>query len=107
MDILKEYNPDVKVDDEQFMVIGQNLITRNGRIGNGIIIGVEDDEESYVGRLYTILTDFGNTIQLTWSEIRGAFDVENSWVCICDVEARIRTQLDLLAKALDALEGSK
>lgn len=99
---IKEYEPDVMLSDvhESHIKVGQNLLTRHGRIGNAIIIGIDKGKGFQGTDLYAVLTDFGNIVTLSWLEIERAYNLEETCYMVQCVESRIKTQIQLLTNAL-------
>ena len=94
-----------KKDFRLYMTLQPN---ETQRTGCGIIVKVEDnpwkDKVDFEcgDKLYTVLTDFGNVMKLTDSEIHSAYD---SVRIETDPQGRYNRQMDLLVEASEWFKG--
>ncbi len=103
MDDLIKYEPDTKLSELYIdcFEVGQNLLTRNGRIGNCLVLGRTTDYYENSG--YILLTDFGIKTFVPDFLMEKTFNLETTCVQVVDVKERIQKQIELLTNAMENL----
>ncbi|ATN93428.1 hypothetical protein [Pseudoalteromonas phage J2-1_QLiu-2017] len=92
-----------RVNNSGKLPVGLGLQPRHQGIGYGYIAKVEEQELGPIRfDLYTIVTDFGNQVRCTYKELVDTFDI---FLYNTDLRGRISTQIELLQKSLELLEG--
>lgn len=87
-----EYDPDDMVVNHKELKVGQYLESfGRDNFGKAVIVGLEDN-------IYTIVTDFGNTLRGDINYIEENFDLANTFLYVTDLRERFGSQLEIAQK---------